>query len=99
MLRQPDDIFYLTLDEMGEVAASPRSMIEKARASREEFEANRTRPWPDIIRGGQEIYAQPATPAEAVDGQLSGVAGSPGLVTGVGAGDPRAGGVLQPAKE
>jgi pyruvate,water dikinase len=83
MLLQADDIFYLTLDEMGEVAAAPCSMVDKAQARRAEYQANRSRPWPDIIRGGQEIYAQAATPAEAVDGQLSGVAGSPGLVTGL----------------
>jgi pyruvate,water dikinase len=83
ILLQPDDIFYLTLDETREVAASPRSMIETAQARREEFEVNKSRPWPNIIRGGQEIYAEAAGPVEAVDGQLHGVAGSPGLVTGV----------------
>jgi pyruvate,water dikinase len=83
LLRQSDDIFYLTLDEMGEVAVSPRVMIETAQTRRAEFEANRSRPWPDIIRGGQEIYVRETGPVEAVDGQLSGVAGSPGLVTGL----------------
>ena len=80
---QPDDTFYLTLDEMAEVAASPRSMVETVQARRAEFEANKSRPWPDIIRGGQEIYAEAAGPVDAIDGQLAGVAGSPGLVTGV----------------
>jgi len=80
---QPDDTFYLTLDEMTEVAIAPRSMVETAQARRAEFEANKSRPWPDIIHGGREIYAQAATQFEAVDGQLSGVAGSPGRVTGV----------------
>jgi pyruvate,water dikinase len=83
MLHQPDDIFCLTLDEMGEVAAAPRSMVETAQERRTEFEANKSRPWPDIIRGGQEIYAEAAGSAGAIDGQLSGVAGSPGRVTGV----------------
>jgi pyruvate,water dikinase len=83
LVSQADDIFYLTLDEMGETADSPCSRRELAQARREEYETNKTRPWPDIIRDGREIYAEAAVPAEAVDGGLSGVAGSPGVVTGV----------------
>jgi pyruvate,water dikinase len=82
IVTQADDIFYLTLDEMEEVAVSPSRMVETVQARRAEFETNKSRPWPDIIRGAQEIYAQDSVPAEAVDGQLSGVAGSPGRVTG-----------------
>jgi hypothetical protein len=58
-------------------------MIDEVRARRAEFEANRSRPWPDIIRDGHEIYAEAAVPAEAADGELCGVAGSTGVVTGV----------------
>jgi pyruvate,water dikinase len=83
LVTNPDDIFYLTLDEMDEVAASPRTIVETVQARRAEYELNRSRPWPDIIRGGREIHARAAGPVEVVDGQLHGVAGSPGLVTGV----------------
>jgi phosphohistidine swiveling domain-containing protein len=83
LVTDSDDIFYLTLDEMDEVAAAPRSIVETVQARRAEYELNRTRPWPDIIRGGRGIFAEAAGPVEAVDGQLQGVAGSPGLVTGV----------------
>jgi phosphohistidine swiveling domain-containing protein len=83
LVANPDDIFYLTLDEMDDVAASPRPMFETVQARRGEYELNRSSPWPDIIRGGRGIFTEAARPVEAVDGQLHGVAGSPGLVTGV----------------
>ncbi len=79
----PDDIFYLTLDEMAEVAASPRPMFETVHSRRTEYDLNRTRPWPNIIRGGREVFAESGQPLEASEGEVQGVAGSPGLVTGV----------------
>jgi phosphohistidine swiveling domain-containing protein len=81
LIAQPEDVFFLTFDELEEVAESPRSMHEEVRARRAEFEANKLRPCPDIIRGSQEIYAQGAGPAETSEGQLHGIAGSPGVVT------------------
>ncbi|MBL7183958.1 MAG: hypothetical protein ISS50_05875 [Anaerolineae bacterium] len=83
LIAQPEDVFFLSLDELEEVAESPRSMHEEVRARRAEFEANKLRPCPDIIRGSQEIYAEGARPAEATEGQLHGIAGSPGVVTGL----------------
>ncbi|MFC2046159.1 PEP/pyruvate-binding domain-containing protein [Chloroflexota bacterium] len=83
LIAGPDDIFYLTLDEMDDVAAAPRSMFETVEARRAEYELNKSRPWPGIIRHGRGIYAEADGPVEAIDGQLHGVAGSPGLVTGV----------------
>jgi pyruvate,water dikinase len=82
LLSQPDDIFFLTLDEMGDMSGAPQSMVAVVEARRAEFEANKLRPWPDIIRGDQEIYAGAPVSSEALDGQLPGVAGSPGVVTG-----------------
>jgi len=83
LIAQPEDVFFLSLDELEGVAESPRSMAEEVRARRAEFEANKLRPCPDIIRGSQEIYAESARPAEATEGQLHGIAGSPGVVTGM----------------
>ena len=65
------------------LSGAPRSTIDEVRARRAEFEANRSRPWPDIIRDGHEICAEAAVTAEAADGELCGVAGSPGAVTGL----------------
>jgi len=83
LIAQPEDVYFLSLDELEELADSPRSMQEEVRARRVEFEANKSRPWPDIIRGGQETYAEDGVPVEGLEGQLGGVAGSPGVVTGV----------------
>jgi len=83
LIAEPDDIFFVRLDELEEMAQSPRSMREVVEARQAEFEANKGRPWPDIIRGSEEIYAEAAVPAEAAEGQLQGVASSPGVVTGV----------------
>jgi phosphohistidine swiveling domain-containing protein len=83
LIARTDDVFFLSLDEMQEVAASPCSMHNVVRARRSEFEADKQRHWPDIIRGGQEIYAEGAEPDEGTEGQLHGLAGSPGVVTGV----------------
>ena len=47
-----------------------------------EFETNKTRRWPDIIRGGQEIHTPPDVWGEETTGYMQGVAGSPGVVTG-----------------
>jgi pyruvate,water dikinase len=62
-----------------------RGLIEQTvRANRDEFETNNRRPWPVIIRSSEEVYAEVATAGdEEVDGQRRGVAGSPGVVTGV----------------
>lgn len=46
---------------------------------RQEWELNRTRPWPIVIRGPREIYAAEVLPAEGV---LKGIGGSPGRVQG-----------------
>ena len=83
LIAQPEDVFFLSLDELGEVAESPHSMQKEVRARRAEFEGNKLCPCPDIIRGGQEIYAEGARLAEATEGQLHGIASSPGVVTGM----------------
>ena len=83
LIAEPGDVFFLSLDELADVAESPRSMREVVEAQRAEFEVNKSRPCPDIIRGGQEIYAEDSVPAEGLEGQLGGVAGSAGVVTGV----------------
>jgi phosphohistidine swiveling domain-containing protein len=86
LIDERDDIFFLTLEELDEIAAAPRSMQVTVQARRAEFEANKHRPWPDIVRGTEEIYSAASAgtaPEAAAEGQLRGVAGSPGLVTGV----------------
>ncbi|MFQ5343039.1 MAG: PEP/pyruvate-binding domain-containing protein [Anaerolineae bacterium] len=82
LITQPDDVFFLTLDELQAVARSPRPMRQEVQERRAEYEAHKRRPWPNIIRGRQEIYDEREVSAEAPDGELRGIAGSPGVVTG-----------------
>ena len=78
LIDQPDDIYFLSLDEMDEVAQHQDSVKDKVLEARQEFDANLRRPCPYIIRGDEEIFAQ----AEITDGDMEGVAGSPGVVSG-----------------
>jgi phosphohistidine swiveling domain-containing protein len=82
LIDKPDDIFFLRLEEIEEMAQAPRPMQDVVQARRAEFEENKLRPWPDIIRGDQEIYSQGPS-EEVLDGQLQGIASSPGVVSGV----------------
>jgi pyruvate,water dikinase len=77
-IAQPDDIYFLSLDEMEEVARSRKSAKDTVSEARKEYELNASRSWPYIIRGEEEIYSQ----AEITDGDMQGVAGSPGIVSG-----------------
>jgi pyruvate,water dikinase len=78
LIDQPEDIYFLTLAEMDEVAERQESAKDKVQEAHQEFDANLRRPWPNIIRGEEEIYPQ----AEITEGDLQGVAGSPGVVSG-----------------
>ena len=78
LLDDSEDIFFLSLDEMEEVAEHRSPVKDKVRAAREEYELNRSRPWPTVIRGNEEIYAH----IEVAEGDLQGIAGSPGVISG-----------------
>ena len=82
LIEQPDDIFFLRLEEIEELAQAPRPVQDVVQARRAGFEENKLRPWPDIIRGEQEIYSQGPS-EECLDGRLQGIASSPGVVSGV----------------
>jgi pyruvate,water dikinase len=84
LIEQPEDVFFLTWEELNRIATLPRPMQDAVRANRDEFKTNKRRPWPVIIRSSEEIYAEVATAGEEdIEGQRRGVAGSPGVVTGV----------------
>lgn len=82
LIEKPEDIFFLTLDEMAQIAESPRAMHDRVRERRAEFEASKQHVAPPIIRDGQEIFDESAAPAESAEGQYRGIAGSPGRATG-----------------
>jgi phosphohistidine swiveling domain-containing protein len=85
ILDNENEIFFLHLDEMERLAESAYPVRELVRERKSEFEANKRRAVPVIIRDGQEIYAEGAqVPSPGADtGQLRGIAGSPGRATGV----------------
>ncbi len=83
ILDRPDDIFFLTLEELIALADKPESVQERVLVRRAEYEASKRRTAPGIIRDGQEIHAPAALSDQTVEGQLRGIAGSPGRVTGV----------------
>jgi len=82
LIAQPNDIFYLTLEELEAICVKPQPVIEIIQARRLEYEANKVRPWPVIIRGDQEIYSQETFQTQTTLDCLQGISGSPGLVTG-----------------
>jgi pyruvate,water dikinase len=82
IIDRPDDIYFILLEELYDIADSPRSLIEEVSTRRAEFEANQKRPIPDIIRGSRESDSAPMDSRDEGDA-LKGVAGSPGRVTGV----------------
>ena len=81
LLAEPEQIFFLSLDEMESAARQPAPMDGIARQRQEAFETNKRRAWPDIIRGDQEFYSQQSG-FEDDNERFSGVAGSPGVATG-----------------
>jgi pyruvate,water dikinase len=76
-----EDVFYLMWDDLNRVAATSCSAHDVVRENRAVYETSKRRPWPIMILEGEEIYPERAEPDP--EGRLEGVAGSPGLVTGV----------------
>ncbi len=83
LLEQQDDIFFLHYQELEKMAVSPTVRDEIVQARREEFEASSSRRWPEIIRDGREVYLDTVEHVGISEGDLQGVAGSPGTVTGI----------------
>ncbi len=83
LIAQPDDIFFLTLDELAQIAKASSPMHDVVRQRRAGLEASKQRSAPAIIRDGHAVQVQGLVHAESVAGQLAGIAGSPGRVSGV----------------
>lgn len=83
VLAAEEDIFYLTLDEMRRAEGSAESLQARVEERRRELDANRRRQPPPVIRDGQEIWEEAGVAETGVAGELRGVAGSPGQVSGV----------------
>jgi phosphohistidine swiveling domain-containing protein len=77
-LADPDDVFYLTLDELTKVAPSdPQAAVAERRGTRERYEAMRL---PASWRGVPEPELGPAAQGDAT---VSGVGASAGTVEGI----------------
>jgi pyruvate,water dikinase len=86
LLEQGEDVYYLEIDELRAMAKSPQEVQEvkdKVRLRREAFAYAQSHPCPNIIRNGEEIYGSDAGLVEFGESGLHGVAGSPGIATGV----------------
>ena len=81
LVEQQEDIFFLGVDEMSELAKNPQQVFDKIKLRKEAFSDSRRIPGPNIIRDGEAVYADQAGWA-ADDSGLHGVAGSPGRVAG-----------------
>jgi pyruvate,water dikinase len=73
----------MTWDQLNQMAEAPQPMHEAVKAGRAEFETNKRRPWPIIIRSGEEVYAEEVVGDEMAEGKRRGIAGSPGTITSV----------------
>jgi phosphohistidine swiveling domain-containing protein len=82
LIAERDDVFFLGLDELPDLARSPRPLHGVIEERRTEFESNIGRAWPDIIRGEEELLAEGRETASVSEGQLSGLGASPGVATG-----------------
>lgn len=80
---QPEDVFFLTLDEIDSMTRSPKPMMDRVKKRREELERSRQRTAPPVMRDGQAVAAEPLIAGTLSNGEYRGIAGSPGVVTGV----------------
>jgi pyruvate,water dikinase len=83
LLDERGDIFYLEIDEIMRMPKTPQPMQDKARLRKETFLSAHHTPCPNIIRDGEEIFGAQAETEEVRASGLQGVAGSPGVVTGI----------------
>ena len=81
LLDKSEDVFYLEINEMVEMAKSPQPVQDKVGARKDAFLYAQQHACPNIIRNGEEIMG--AEVAEVGMSGLQGIAGSPGVVTGL----------------
>jgi pyruvate,water dikinase len=80
-LQAPEDVFWLTVDELsGALPRDARALIATRRAITEEY---RTLGIPEGWQGTPTPYVLPTTTADRTEGEITGAAVSPGVVEGV----------------
>lgn len=84
LINQIDDMYFLTVDELADLAATPCSMKSEILKRRTEYHTNESRACPVIIRSDEEIYGRnDAEPEGTGEKSLRGIAGSPGRAQGI----------------
>jgi pyruvate,water dikinase len=83
LLNQNDDIFYLTIDEIMRMPKKLSPMQDTVRVRKDDFLYAQQHACPNIIRNGEEIFAAQAGTEDVGTAGLQGIAGSPGVVTGI----------------
>jgi pyruvate,water dikinase len=83
LLEQSDDVFYLTINEIMRMPENPLPMQDTVRVRRDDFAYAQHHACPNIIRNGEEIFAAQAGTEDVETSGLQGIAGSPGVVTGL----------------
>ncbi len=78
---QPEDIFFLGVDEMTELAKKKQSVLEKVNARKAALANSQKNPGPPVIRDGEELFTQEVSYQDRESG-WHGVAGSPGKAIG-----------------
>jgi pyruvate,water dikinase len=82
LIEQPSDVFFLTLEEVTQVAGSPQPMQATVRERRAAFARSKKHGPPSILREGVQVSAGSQSAVTSRQGQLLGIAGSPGRVSG-----------------
>lgn len=58
LLEHSQDIFYLEINEMVEMAKSPRPAQDTVRARKDAFSQHERQAWPEVIRNGEESFGE-----------------------------------------
>ncbi len=83
LITAPEDIFFLTLDEITQVAESPRRMHDTVAERRTQLASSKARRAPTKICDGVQVLPETPSAGDTVEGQWRGIAGSPGMVKGI----------------
>ncbi len=83
LIDQDEDVFFLTIEEMVAMSASPHPAQELVRSRQQAFTYARRHAPPVVIRDGEEIYADTGIALEQGATHMQGIAGSPGKCCGL----------------
>jgi pyruvate,water dikinase len=83
LLDQPEDVFFLEIEEMSAIGAGSSPAKDVISQRREAYQRNMRQRSPEIIRDGKDIFTRDDSKPHMTGAGLQGIAGSPGRVTGL----------------